>query len=164
MLKQKIQEDLKSFLKAKEELGSSVLRMLISSLNNREIEKRANLRRGGKLNEDEVIKEGQLSDEEIIEVITSEIRKRREAIAEFEKGKRDDLVEKEKKEMEILQKYLPEQIGEEELKNLVKEAIEKVGAKDMKDMGKVMAELMPKTRGRAEGGTISKYVKELLFP
>ena len=74
------------------------------------------------------------------------------------------MVDKETKEKEILEKYLPEQLSEEEIKKLVKEAIEKIGAKEIKDMGKVMAELMPQVKGKADGSLVSKIVKELLTP
>jgi uncharacterized protein YqeY len=90
------------------------------------------------------------------------VKKRRESILEFEKGKRDDLVQKEKAELEILQKYLPEQMSQEEIKKLAQEIITKTGASEMKDMGKVLSELMPKVKGKAEGGMVSQIVKELL--
>ena len=160
-LKQKIQEDLKNAVRKREETESLVLRMILASLHNREIEKRSKIRKQGKT-EEEITKEGELTDEEIIEVISSEIKKRKEAILEFEKGKREDLVKKEKEEVEILQKYMPEQLSEEDIKKLTKEAIEKVGATEIKDMGKVMGELMPKVKGRADGSMVNRIVKELL--
>lgn len=164
-LKTKIQQDLKTALKKKEELESLVLRLLLAAILNREKEKRYKLSKTKpELSGEELEKESQLIDEEVIEVISSEIKKRKEAILEFEKGQRQDLVEKEKKEMEILQKYLPEQLSGEEIKKLAKEAIEKIGASEIKDMGKIMAELMPKVKGRAEGSLVSKIVKELLTP
>ena len=119
-------------------------------------------RKEGELTEQEVEKEGMLSDEEIVNVIFSEIKKRKESILEFEKGKREDLVEKTQKEIEILKKYLPEQLSEEDIRKLVKEIITKTGAKDLKDMGKVMGQLIPKVKGKAEGSLVSKIVKELL--
>jgi len=175
-LKQKIQEDLKTALKEKKELELSVLRMLGAAITNKEKEKRykktrqnfpsENLSGQGKekreMSEEELGKESQLIDEEVLEVISSEVKKRKEAILLFEKGERNDLAEKEKKEIEILQKYLPEQLSEEEVKKLAKEAVGKVGAKEIKDMGKVMAELMPKIKGKADGGSVSKIIRELL--
>jgi len=162
-LKIKIQNDLKSALKEKKEIKLSVLRLLISAINNKEIEKRTKTwKERPELLIEELEKESQLSDNETIEVISSEIKKRKEAILEFEKGEREDLVEKEKKEMEILQKYLPEQLSEEEIRKLAKEAIKKVKATEIKDMGKVMAEIMPKVKGKAEGSVVSKIIKELL--
>lgn len=165
MLKEKIQEDLKLALREKREIELSALRMLISAINNKEIEKRTKIwKEKPELRPQELKKESILTDDEILEVVSSEIKKRKEAILEFEKGKREDLVKKEKAEMEILQKYLPEQLSEDEIKKLVKEVIEKTGAKEIKDIGKVMAELMPKIKGKAEGGLVSKIVKELLAP
>ena len=153
VLKQQIQDDLNEAVKGREELISSVLRLLLSAILNKEKEKRY------KLKED---KDVPLTDEEIIGIVSSEIKKRREAIELYEKGGRQELADKEKKEAVILQKYLPEQMSEVELKKLVVGAIKKTGAKEQKDMGKVMAELMPKTKGKADGSLISKVVKELL--
>lgn len=162
-LKQKIQEDLKTALKEKRELELSVLRMLSSAMVNKEKEKRYKIsREKPALTEEKLSKESQLTEEETLAVVAAEAKKRKEAIFEFEKGKREDLAEKEKAELEILKKYLPEQISEEELRNLTREAITKTGAKEMKDMGKIMAELMPKIKGKADGSLVSKIVKELL--
>jgi len=152
-LKEKIRLNLNSALKEKRTLEVLVLRQLLAAILNKEKEKRF------KAKEERDI---QLTDEEVIEVISSEAKKRRESIFEFEKGKRQDLVEKEKKELEILEKYLPEQLPEEEIRKLIKEAIEKTDAKEIKDMGKVMAELMPKIKGKADGTLVSKIVKESL--
>ena len=152
-LKEKIQKDLAESVKGKEELKTSVLRMLTAAILNKAKEKRY------KSGEE---KEAELNDEEIIEVIASEVKKRKEAAEEYEKGGRNDLAEKEKKELQILQKYLPEQLSEEEIKKLAKEAIEKIGAKDPKDMGRVMSGLMPQVKGKADGALVSKIVKELL--
>ena len=153
MLKNKIQEDLNSALKDKKELEVSVLRMLLAAVLNKEKEKRF---KSGKA------EEVPLTDEELVGVIFSEIKKRKEAIDLYEKGGRLELAAKEKKELEVLQKYLPAQLSDDELRKLVKEAIEKVAAKEIKDMGRVMAELMPKVKGKADGNLISKIVKESL--
>jgi uncharacterized protein YqeY len=164
-LKEKIQEELNKAVKTKEELNSSVLRMSTAAILNKEKEKRYKLsKEKPDLKEDELAKESQLTDEEVLEVISSEIKKRKESVLEFEKGERKDLAEKEKKEIEILQKYLPEQLSEEEIKKLAQKAVEKTGAKEPKDMGKVMAELMPQVKGKAEGSLVSKIVKEFLVP
>ena len=162
-LKDNIREDLKEAVKNREELKSSALRLLLAAIFNKEKEKRYKLsKEKPELSGEELEEESQLNDEEVIDVISSEARKRKESIVEFEKGGRKDLVEKEKKELEILEKYLPEQLSEEEIKKLVKEAIDKTGAKEMKDMGKVMQEVMPKVKGKADGSLVSKVVKELL--
>ena len=162
-LKQKIQEDFKKFLKGKKEIEVSTLRMLKAAIFNREKEKRYKLsKEKPDLKEKDLEKESQLTDEEIVQVIFSEIKKRKESILLFEKGKREDLVEKEKEEIKILEKYLPEQLSAEEIKKMAKEVIKKTGAREPKDMGKVMGHLMPKLKGKAEGGLVSKIVKELL--
>ena len=115
-----------------------------------------------RVTEEELEKESGLLEDEVLEIISSEIKKRKEAALLFEKGKRMDLSEKERAEAKILEKYLPEQLSEEEIKKLAREIIEKNGAKNLKDMGKVMAELMPKLKGKADGGLVSKIIRELL--
>ena len=176
MLKGKIQSDLLAAVKKREEFSPSVLRLLLAAIFNKGKEKRYKLsKQKPELEEEELEKESQLTDEEVIEVISSEIKKKKEAIFLFEKGLQPtihpsrkkhivDLVEKEKKAIETWQKYLPEQLSEEEIRKLAREAIKKTGAKEPKDMGKVMAELMPQVKGRAEGNLVSKIVKELLIP
>lgn len=161
-LKEKINEDLKKALKGKRELETLTLRFLNSVIYNKEIEKKYKLRKEGELTEKEISKEGQLIDEETVKVIFSEIKKIKEASLEYEKGKRQDLVEKAKKEIEFLKRYLPEQLSEKDIEKLAKEIIKKVGATNQKDKGKVMGQLMPKVKGKAEGGLVSKVVKELL--
>ncbi len=144
--------------------------MLISSIHNREIEKRTRLHRdfGGqaKLEDSEWIKQleekSKLTEEEVLEAVSSEVKKRKEATLAYEKGGRQELAEKEKKEAEVLQKYLPEQLSEEEIRKIAEEAIKKVGAKEMKEMGRVMAELMSRVKGKADGAVVNKIVKEFL--
>lgn len=152
-LKEKIQKNLLDALKAQEELKTSVLRLLSAAVINKEKEKRFRMKK---------TEDTPLTDEEILDLIFSEVKKRREAAELYEKGSRPELAEKETKEMEILKSYLPDQLSEEELKALVNEAIKKSGAKEPKDMGKVMGILAPQIKGRAEGGAVSKIVKEIL--
>ena len=162
-IKEKIQQDFKKALKEKNKTEISTLRMLNAATLNREKEKRYKIsKENPDWKEKELGKESQLTEDELIEVISSEVKKRKEAISEFEKGKREDLAQKERKEMEILKRYLPEQISGEEIKKMAKEAITEVGAESPKDMGKVMGVLMPKMKGKAEGSVISKIVRELL--
>ncbi len=172
-LKEKIQEDFKRALKEKKELEVLTLRMLKAAIFNKEKEKRYRLSREkpGIIIEElkkesplakELERESALSDEEVIEVIFSEIKKRKEAILEFEKGQREDLIKKERAEIEILQKYLPQPLSEKEIKKLAKETIEMLGAKEIKDTGRVMAELMKKIKGKADGALVVKIVRELL--
>jgi hypothetical protein len=103
-----------------------------------------------------------LDDEKIIDIIAKEVKERRESILEFEKGKRQDLVEKAKSEIDILLEYLPQQLSKEEISEIIRNAVNEVGAKSIKDMKKVMAIVMPKTRGRADGKLVSQIVKEHL--
>lgn len=148
MLKDKLTEDMKTAMIAHEEQRLSVIRMLKSSIQYFEIQK------GGAGYE--------ATDEEIQDVISKEVKKRREAIDLYEKGGRSELAEKEKQEMTILQTYLPEQMSEEEVKKLVDEAVEQTGASSMQDMGKVMGILMPKVKGRADSGMVSNLVRKKL--
>ncbi len=163
-LKAKFYQDLNEAVKKKEEVESLVLRSLLAAILNKEKEKRYKIAKlEPETEEKECAPKSQLTDEEVIEVIFSEVKKRKEAILEFEKGKREDLVEKEKKELEILERYLPKQLSEEEIKKLAKETIVKIGAKELKDIGKVITQLMPKVKGKADGGLVSKIVRELLI-
>lgn len=151
MLKQAIQADIKEAMKQKNQELVGVLRMAVAAINTKEKEKFYQLG-----------KEEVLNDDEIIGVISSEIKKRRDAIALYEQGNRPELAEVEKKEIAMLQAYLPEQLSADELKKLVEASIAKTGAKEMKDMGKIMADLMPQVKGKAENAEISKIIKELL--
>jgi len=149
MFKQKLQEELKQSMLAKDTLRTSVLRMLLSAINYYEIKK------GGAGYE--------ATDEDVLSVIQKEAKQHRDSIEQFTKAGRQDLVDKETKELELLQTYLPKQISEGEVNNLVKEAIKQTGATGVKDMGKVMGTLMPKVKGKADGGLVSKIVKETLL-
>lgn len=153
MLKQQIQQNATDALKAGNQFLLGTLRMLLASILTKEKDKKFKEKLEG---------DAQLLDEEIISVISSEIKKRKDAVVLYEQGNRPELADKEKKEIDILIKYLPEQLSGEELRKLVAESIAKIGAKEMKDMGKVMADLNPKTKGKADGGEVSKIVKELL--
>ena len=163
MLKIEIQSSVTEALKSGDQMVSGTLRMLLASIITKEKEKRYKIsKEKPEATEEVLLKESALTDEQILEVISSEIKKRKDAIALYEKGNRPELAEKEKKEMEVLKKYLPEQLPEAELRKLIEESISKTGAKEMKDMGKVMADLTPKVKGKADNSEISKIVKELL--
>jgi len=162
-LKKELQDNLRSALKDKKEIETTTLRMLNAAILNKEKEKRAKLAKEG-TDEKELVEKSQLADEEIVEVISSEVKKRKEAASEFDKGDRKNLADKEREEMEILKRYLPEQLSEEEVKELAKKVIEKVEAEEMRDIGRVMAELMPQLKGKADGSLVSRIVKELLTP
>ncbi|MFZ3100364.1 MAG: GatB/YqeY domain-containing protein [Minisyncoccales bacterium] len=157
MLKDKINEDFKAAFKEKRESELSVLKNLKAALLNKEKEKQFH---AGKAGED--IAQAALADDDIIAVISAEVKKLHDAIALFEQGGRADLVAQNKGEIEVLLRYLPAQLGEDEIKKLVADAVAQAGAATIKDMGKVMAILMPKIKGRADSGMAGKLVKEAL--
>ena len=104
----------------------------------------------------------EVNEEQILDIIMSEIKKRKDALADFEKGHRPDLVDAANSEIAILQKYLPAQLSEEELTALVRETIAEVSAVSMKDMGKVMGAITPKVKGKADNSKVSSIVKQCL--
>ena len=144
-LKERIDKDLKEAMLQKDEQRKTALRMLKTAIRRAEVEKMR-----------------ELSDDEIIAVIASEAKKRRQSIEEFAKGGRDDLVEQEKRELAILEAYLPRQLTEEEIEQMAREAISQVGATDPRQVGQVMRVLMPKLKGRADGGLVNRIVREIL--
>ncbi|MBI2003408.1 MAG: GatB/YqeY domain-containing protein [Parcubacteria group bacterium] len=163
-LKEKLQNDLNSALKAREDLKRLVLGSLLSAIHNKEIEKRTvKARETPTASAEELEKASGLSDEEILKALQSEIKKRKEAIELYQKGGREELAQKEKDEINILIQYAPEQMSEDELRKIVKEAIAETGAKEIKDMGKVIAAVMAKVKGAADGSEVSKIVKEELI-
>lgn len=149
-LKQKIEQDMKVALRAKDELRLSVLRMLFSAIKNREIEKRSK------------IGESELTEEEMIAALRSETKKRHDAMQGFAKGGRDNLVEKEFEELKILEAYLPQEITDEEIEKVIQEVISQLGEMSTKDFGRVMGEAMKRIKGHASGERVSLAVKRLL--
>lgn len=160
-LKEKIQKDLNDALRSGDQLKRLVLGMAANSIKNKELAKRAQFSKTIS-NIDELETKSRLNDEEVIETIASEIKKRREAIEQFSAGGRAELAQKEKMEMEILLGYMPRQISQAEIKSEIDKVIKEVGAKDIKDMGKVIGLVMAKVRGRADGDMVSRLVKESL--
>lgn len=148
MLKQQLKVELKEAMLKKDTVKTSVLRMIISSLGYYEIQK------GGAGYE--------ATDEDVLAVLQREAKQHRDSIEQFSSANRTDLVEKETTELNILQAYLPKQMSEDEIRNEVKDAIIKSQAKTAADMGKIMGVLMPKVKGKADGGLVSKIVKEEL--
>ncbi|MFZ7119905.1 MAG: GatB/YqeY domain-containing protein [Eubacteriaceae bacterium] len=104
----------------------------------------------------------ELKNEDIIGIISKQVKQRKDVLKDFEKAGRQDLIDQTNQEIEILTKYLPQQLSEEEIKNIVIETVNQVGATSIKEMGKVMSAIMPKVKGRADGGLINKFVKENL--
>ncbi|MCL5794780.1 MAG: GatB/YqeY domain-containing protein [Patescibacteria group bacterium] len=144
-LLEQIETDYLLALKGKNEPVVSVLRMLKSAMKNKEIAL-------GK----------KLDDTLISELVAKEVKSRQDSINEYKKGNRQDLVEKEQSEIEILKKYLPEQLSPNEVEKIIEETIKKVGANSPQDMGKVMAVLMPQLKGKADGSLVSSLVKSKL--
>ncbi|CEH29639.1 hypothetical protein AM501_22470 [Aneurinibacillus migulanus] len=141
----RLTDDMKQAMKDKDKLKLSVIRMVKSSVKNEEINQ-------GK----------ELSDDEVLTVLTRELKQRRDSLQEFEKAGRDDLASSARDEINVLMEYMPEQLSEEEIRALVSEIIQQTGASSKKDMGKVMGALMPKVKGRADGALVNKVVQESL--
>jgi uncharacterized protein len=146
-LKEQLTEDMKAAMKAKEagKQELSVIRMVRSAVRQIEID--------GKK---------ELDDNGVIDIISKEVKMRKDSIDEFRKGDREDLVAQNEAEIAVLMKYLPQQLTEEEVRSLVKEAVAASGASSAKEMGKVMAVLMPKVKGRADGKLVNTVVREAL--
>jgi len=145
---EKIQADVKEALKSKDELEVSTLRMLLAAIKNFEISR-------GQAGY-------QATEPEIVSQVQKEIKSRKEAIEQFKVGGRQDLVDKETKEIKVLEKYLPEQINEQELRKTVTESISEASASSISDLGRVIGLVMSKVKGRAEGSVVSQIVKEEL--
>lgn len=147
-LQEQLINDMKEAMKARDETKVSTIRMLRAAIKNKEIEKAGTSYK--------------LSDKEIVDVISTAIKQHKDSIEQFTKGNRNDLAEKEKKEAEILQGYLPPQMSEDEIKAEVKKAIAETGAVSQKDIGRVMKALMPRVAGKADGAVVNRLVKELI--
>ena len=144
-LKQKLQEDLKSSMKNKDTNKKSVITLIRASIKQYEVDNRV-----------------ELGDEEITDLIAKQLKKTRDSRDEFAKAGREDLVEKADAEIEILKEYLPQQLSEEELNEIVIATISEVGATSMKDMKHIMSSIMPKVKGRADGKLINELVRKNL--
>lgn len=148
-IKDDILNDLKQAMREKDQDKLRVLRSLKSKILEKEIAER---------------KEGksELSDDQVGDVLMKAAKQRKDSIDQYESGNRTDLAETEKKELEIIESYLPEQMSEDDIRKLVKETIDSVGASDASDMGKVMGALMPKVKGKADGSVVNRIVREEL--
>jgi len=144
-LKDRLLSDMRTAMKERDSERKSVLSMARAAVLQIEKDKRT-----------------ELDDQGVIEVIAKEIKSRKEAIELFKQGGRQDLVDKNEREIEILSEYLPPQLSEAEIRNIIQEIIAKTGAAGMKDMGKVMGAVMPQVKGKADGGTVNRLVKEML--
>ena len=160
MLKDKIKADFKEAFKAQNQVKLSVLKMVNSEICNAEINKRAKLIKDGKTENIETA--SILNDEEVLQVVGREVKKRKDSIEAFEKAGRVELAEKEKAELAALMVYMPEQLSEAAIRDLAKKAVEQSNAKGDKEIGKVMAVLAPQVKSKADGALVNKVVRELL--
>ena len=144
-MRERILSDLVSAMKSKDKETLSVLRMV-----------------KGAIQLEEINKKQELNDEDVITVLSKQIKTRKESIVEFEKAGRTDLVEQTSKEVEILSKYMPEQLSEEEINKIIEEAFAEVNPTAQSDMGKIMKVVTPKVKGKADMGLVSKIIREKL--
>ncbi len=144
-VRQDIAKELTRAIKAGDKLKVSCLRLVLNAVKNKEIELKH-----------------ELADEEVFKVLSTLVRQRQESIEQFEKAGRTDLAEKEKKELEIIKGFLPPQLTEQEILEIVKEAARETGAEGLKDMGRLMKAVMPRVKGRADGRTVNAVVRKFL--
>ncbi|MED1788343.1 GatB/YqeY domain-containing protein [Brevibacterium sp. JNUCC-42] len=142
---EQLNHDMKQAMKDKSALKLSVIRMVKATIKNEEI----------KLGRD-------LSDDEVLTILTRELKQRRDSLHEFEKAGREDLATKTRDEMDIILAYMPAQLSEEEIRQIIREAVVAVGATSKKEMGKVMGAIMPKVKGKADGNLVQRIVSEEL--
>ena len=142
-MKNKIIEDIKSAMKSQDKVALAVVRMLKSDIQMAELNKKS-----------------ELTDDEIVSIVSKQIKMRKDSIKEFEKGNRNDLIEQSEQEIKILEKYLPEQVTEEEVTDIINNVFSKVNPTSYSDMGKIMGALTPLVKGKADMGIVSKIVKE----
>lgn len=144
-LKKHLADEMKSAMKAKQRLRLSTIRMVLSAIKNQEIEKG-----------------GELDDSGVEELILKAVKQRRDSAGQYRKAERAELAEKEEAEIAILKAYLPEQMGDDQIRELATAAAEEAKATSLKEMGKVMGLLMPKVKGKADGAAVNRIVKEIL--
>ncbi|WP_027963474.1 GatB/YqeY domain-containing protein [Halalkalibacillus halophilus] len=142
----RLNEDMKQAMRNKEKQKLTVIRMIKASLQNEAIKK----------------KDGELTEEEELQVLIREVKQRNDSLQEFKSANRDDLVTKTEQEIEILEVYLPAQLSDEELQQIVDQTIQEVGATSKADMGKVMSAVMPKIKGKADGSRVNQMVAKQL--
>ena len=144
-LKEKLADDLKTAMKEKNVVRKNVVQLIRAGVLQIEKDKKV-----------------VLDDEGVLDVIAKQLKQRRDSLPDYEKSGREDLIAELKAEMDVLMEYLPEQLSYEEIEQIVRAAVEKTGASSMKDMGKIMAAVMPETKGRADGKVINEIAKSLL--
>ena len=144
-IKDKLKDDLKDAMVNKDTVRKNVVQLIKAGVLQVEKDKKITL-----------------DDEGVLDVIAKQLKQRRDSLPDYEKSGRDDLIAQLKREMELLMEYLPQQLTHDELVEIVKDAIAQTGASEIKDMGKIMAAVMPKTKGRADGKEINAIARELL--
>lgn len=144
-LSERLNEDMKQAMKSQDKFKLSTIRMIRATIKNLEIDLKRTL-----------------NDNEVLDILSREIKQRKDALQEFEKAGRDDLASNVKAEAEIIAEYLPEQLTEEEIKVIVQQTIQETGASSKAEIGKVMSALMPKVKGRADGKLVNQAVQQLL--
>lgn len=144
-LKDKLQQDMKDALRGGDKRSLGVIRLILAAIKQREVDERI-----------------ELDDMQVTTVLDKMAKQRRDSLEQYEKAGRDDLAEQETFELEMLTAYLPEQLGDAEIRTMIDEAIQATGASSMKDMGKVMGQLKPKLQGRADMGAVSGRIKDRL--
>ncbi|MDN5360372.1 MAG: uncharacterized protein PWQ84_1435 [Thermotogaceae bacterium] len=144
MLKDEIYEDLKKAMKAREEVRVRTLRMAVAAIKNKLVDKK------------------DLGDEDVIEILTKEAKLRKDSIEEYTKANREDLAQSEREELEIIKEYLPEKMGEDELRTIILDAIEEQNVNSPTGLGLIMKTVMPKVKGRADGKRVNKMVRDIL--
>lgn len=144
-LKMILMDDYKTSIKNKDTIKKNTIIMIRAAIKQKEVDERI-----------------ELSDEDIFDIISKQLKEKRMSIEEFKKGNRQDLVDVTKKEIEILLKYLPKQLTEYEIEKIVAETIKEIDAKSMKDIGIVMKTVMPKVKGKADGNIVNKAARKIL--
>lgn len=143
-LKEKLMEDLKDSMKSKDTIKKNTITMVRAAIKQKEVDERI-----------------EVSDEAIVDIISKQLKEKRMAIEDFEKGQRQDLVELTEKEIEILLQYLPKQLSEDEVEEIVVETIKEINATSLKDIGIIMKAVMPKLKGRADGNIVNKIIRKV---
>lgn len=144
-LKERLMEDMKVSMRNKETLKKSVITMIRASVKQKEVDDRVDL-----------------TDDDVVELIAKQLKQQKDALVEFEKAERDDLITQTKAEIEILTSYLPQQLTDEELEVVVRDAVAEVNAQSVKDMGKIMGKVMIVAKGKVDGRRINEMVKKIL--
>ncbi|HEY5702930.1 MAG TPA: GatB/YqeY domain-containing protein [Gammaproteobacteria bacterium] len=144
-IKQRISDDVKNAMRSKDKERLATLRMITAAIKQKEVDERADL-----------------DDGQVLAVLDKMAKQHRDSIEQYQKAGRDDLVAKETSELEVVTSYLPEQLSEEEIRQIIKETIEATGASSMQDMGKLMGQLKPRLQGRADMGKVSGLIKQAL--